>query len=222
MRPLRLGFSIFAFVFCLALGTSASATTTPSVNVKGPVALSVGTTVTWSAGLDVPVKPPMARLVSPPGSRPVYQYRWQIIQNGTEVVFRDFNTVSEISWIPVAEGSGTLTVIARDPTTLVTQTTSTPFSVTWPASATGSPAIIPGGNPLTAIYRSPCRTGHSVRARYAPVGTLLEAGTVTPWQTCATENATFIIAGMKASTTYEIAPEELPGVVTGTHLMFTT
>jgi hypothetical protein len=44
----------------------------------------------------------------------------------------------------------------------------------------------------------------------------------TPWQTCSSANATFIIAGMKASTAYAIATVDQQTAITGNQAIFTT
>ena len=117
---------------------------------------------------------------------------------------------------------GTLTVTARYPNSLATQSSTISFTVTWPASASGSPAVIPAGNPLTAIYRAPCPAGDSVRAQFAPLGTGLASGMTTPPQTCTGTDATFIVAGMKASTTYVIIPQNSQGTAIAGQVTFTT
>jgi arylsulfate sulfotransferase len=122
----------------------------------------------------------------------------------------------------VQEGTGTVTVTTLDPSTQATQSATANFSVTWPASAPGSPAVIPAGNPLTAIYRSPCPSGHMVRAQFAPIGTLPQNGMSTPYFSCTGANASFIIAGMRASTSYTIAPQDSQGTALGGAVTFTT
>ena len=220
MPSIRTGFLFTS----LCLVTSISGRAATKIILNGPFSLPIGTAATWTATVDGSPSPVRAHgEVAALARAPVdFQYRWEVIQNGNEIIFRDFNTVPSISWIPADEGSGTLVVIARNPSTLATETATADFLVSWPSTSTGDSAVIPAGNPLTALYRAPCPAGHSVRAQFAPMGSSLTGGMATPWKSCAGGTTTFIIAGMKASTAYSIAYQDSQAPATGGQVTFTT
>jgi arylsulfate sulfotransferase len=130
------------------------------------------------------------------------QYRWVITQNGTNVVFRDFNTTSTITYTPLQEGPYTVTVTARNAANPGdTDTVSTTLTASSLLSGTAQ-KVTGTNNPLVAIYSATCTSGSNIRVFFSAPGTQQFA---TPIQPCVTgKSVNFIIAGMRANTTYNL------------------
>ena len=185
-----------------------------SVNLSHPSATSqpVGTAVTWTA--------------TNAGSASItLQYRWVIAQNGVNVVFRDFNTTSTISYAPLQEGLYTVSVTARDAHNLSDTDTDSFTYAASPLLAGSTPKVTATHNPLVAIYSATCPSGSKIRVFFAPNGTLVTSGFATPIQPCVSgKSVNFIIAGMRANTTYKLAHQIQTGFTFsfGPMLQFTT
>lgn len=199
-----------------------SATVAITLLSPGGTSKPVGTAVQWTASNAF-------------NNGEALQYRWVITQNGSTVVFRDFNTTATISYAPIREGSYTVTVTGRNPANVNdTDTVSATYSANslLPAqhaaslllASSASPTVAATSNPLVAIYRATCASG-TMRVFFAPAGTSITSGFATPSQTCGGATAlSFLIAGMRANTTYSLQHQVQSGFTftAGPTLSFTT
>jgi len=179
-----------------------------------------------SGGASEPVGTPVFWTATNAAGTATLQFRWVITQNGTNVVFRDFNTTSIISYAPVQEGSYTVTVTARNPANFGdADTVSTTYTATSLLKAGGAPNVAGTHNPLIAIYSATCASGSNIRVFFARDGTPVTSGFATPIKACTSgKSVNFIIAGMRASTTYNLAQQIRSGSTSsfGPTLQFTT
>jgi hypothetical protein len=186
----------------------------PTVVIANPAQPSapVGTAVLWSATASDPE----------PGA---LRYRWEIAVNGTDVMFRDYNANTSVTWAPVQEGAYTVIVTARNSTTGSTSTAQLTYSATSLLNGGTTPLATATANPLVAIYSSLCPAGSNIRVLFAPAGTPIQNGMSTPYKPCAgAASVNLVIAGMRAVTTYQMYQQVATGftVTTGPLVNFTT
>ncbi len=202
--------TLSALVAGTACFASVNVSLTPSVSSGAPV----GTTVLWTAH---------ATDTTNPNASFVYQYSFGP-SGGQMLVRRDFYIYKNFPWTPTdSEGAYDAQVIARNVSTGVTGTATVIFNVSSRVTG-GSPVVSPTNHPLVALYSMPpCPTGKSVRVRFKGPGDPI-------WQSTQTKNCTgssslnFYVAGMRASTTYEIQHDLINGPFTtsGPIFNFTT
>ena len=118
-----------------------------------------------------------------------------------------------------------VTVVARDAANESdTQTLSASFTASSLLGSGTIPVVTATQNPLVAIYSLTCSSG-SARVMFAQTGTSITQGTATPSKPCVSgQSVNFIIAGMKANTTYTLMHEVASGTTLspGPQLQFTT
>ena len=182
-KTILFGAAVYLMLAALPLG-AVSITLTHSGG--GPV----GQLVTWTA-------------TNAGSAGTTLQFRWVITQNGANVVFRDFNTTSTISYAPLQEGSYTVTVTARNAANFGdTDTTSATVTATSLLKSGNAPNVTGTHNPLVAIYTATCASGSNIRVFFSAPGAQQFS---TPYQPCVTgKSVNFIIAGMRATTTYNL------------------
>ncbi len=202
-------FAIYAISFGAACLGSVNVTLTPSVSSGA----QVGTTVTWTA-----------RATDTTRSSATFTYQFSVGPSGQSLqVVRDFYTFNTFPWTPSqSEGIYDVEVVVRS-STGATGSTRDVFSVT--SRVTGSePVVSRTSHPLVALYSMPpCPAGHTGRVRFK-----LPSATV--WQVTSTKACTgntslnFYIAGMRASTYYQLQQDVLNGpfATPGPILSFTT
>jgi arylsulfate sulfotransferase len=204
--------SICPLLAYLAAGSFLQAAPSAALTVPVQPSAPVGTPVNWTA----------TATDTDPGD---IRYRWEISGNGTDLVFRDYNVSSSISWIPIQEGPYTVIVTARNLTTGLTSAAQVSYSATSLLNGGQTPVVTATGNPLVAIYSSVCPNGSNIRVIFAPVGTPLQNGMSTPYKPCAGPlSVNVVIAGMKASTTYQMYQQVSTGftLTAGAVVNFTT
>jgi len=190
----------------------------PSLSAPQPI----GTSITWT----------VTATDSNPGPL-TFQFN-VAAPGGSFALARDFNvgTLSSGTWtsLPFAwtptfsEGSYQIQVVIEDFTTLQTATHTAYFQVT-PLVSGSTPVVLPTANPLVALFSAPaCATGSSMRVWFQQQSQGA-SGTATNWVPCHPPTTmTFEVAGMYASTAYNMYSQTLTGgqAVNGPTLSFTT
>jgi len=188
-------------------------TITLSPSLPSPELL--GTSVLWTA------------TVSGGQQGHTYDYQFSIARSGQNQIVRDFNTPNNFTWVPwTVEGTYTVTVVVRD-------ITSQPYTVYPPVSQqyviqpivtqNGQSAVNGTTHPLVALFSAgPCTVGHSIRVRFHQSGQ--QASLTTNAVPCSSSSANFLVAGMLASTEYEMHWEEFASnfLNSGPDVAFTT
>src|SRR5689334_19057522 len=172
-----------------------------------PLSAAVVITLSHPGGTSQPVGTPVQWTATNAGSAGItLQFRWVITQNGANVVFRDFNTTSTISYAPVKQGPYTVTVTGRDAAHVTdTDTASVSYAASSLLTGSGPKVTAYKNNPLVAIYSAACASGNNIRVFFARSGIPITGGFATPIRPCVTgKSVNFIIAGMRADTTYNL------------------
>lgn len=210
-QPAKASFARAALLVAFT-GIPLSATVVVGLSHPNGTSQPVGTPVHWTA-------------TNAANDGKTLQFKWVITQNGSTVVFRDFNTTATISYAPLQEGAYTVTVTGRDAAHITdTDTVSASYSASSLLKPSGAPNVAATQNPLVAIYTAACASG-TMRVFFAPVGTAITSGFATPPQRCVSgRSANFIIAGMRANTTYNLIHQIQSGFSFsgGPMLQFTT
>ena len=174
----------------------------------------MGTMITWTA----------SATDSNPG--PV-TYKFEVALPGSNQPFSlvsDFNLGITLNWTPNAwAGTYQIRVTARD--YLAGETAQTVSNFTVKALVTGSqPVVTATANPLIALFGAPsCPVGSFMRVGFEASGST--EMTYTNFRTCHAGTMNFYIAGMRASSTYNMHYEVATGstiVPNSTILPFTT
>ena len=120
------------------------------------------------------------------------------------------------------EGTYTVSVVARNTTTLNTATTSVSYAFTSRVTG-GVPVAHSTANPLVALFSAPgCPSGSSMYVKFATTGVPTNR---TSAQSCTPSlSMNFYVAGMLASTTYQLTPITVTGSTStpGPTVSFTT
>jgi arylsulfate sulfotransferase len=182
----------------------------------------IGTSITWTAAATDSNAGPLA-----------FQFNVAAPQRSLALA-ADFNLGKQgprawisqpFVWTPTGvEGVYQVQVVAKDFTSGETASKSVRFQVS-PLVTAGQPAVVPAANPLVALFSSPsCPAGSTMRVSFQP-----ESKTAPPaftnWVNChPPATVTFEIAGMYASTTYNLFSQtRTAGKITnGPALTFTT
>ena len=171
----------------------------------------VGTTTKWKART-VPV---VAGI----------QYKFSVSRSGQPyMILRDYSDLSdEVEWTPMQEGAYIMKVVARNPATQETAQTTKGYVVTSRVGPSGSPVVSRLPHALVALYSAgPCSLGQ-MRVIYGKSGGPLQQAT--PEKPCEQGlSMNFLVAGMRANTTYSIQHELRTGssIQKGPVLAFTT
>ncbi len=136
---------------------------------------------------------------------------------------RDFNLANTLSWGPLQEGSYAVMVTVKSSFEAGDSTSAVvPFAIQ--SLVTGDHAVVsPTLNPLVALYSVPPCDGGSVYVKFRPQSDTSDF----PWKSTNTlpcapgQSRNFLIAGMLASTTYEMAHVNCDGSLSPS-LFFTT
>jgi hypothetical protein len=182
----------------------------------------IGTPITWT----------VTATDSSPGPL-TFQFN-AAAQNQVLSLVKDFNagtlsggtwTSQPFVWVPTGiEGTYQVQVVIKDFATGETDSQTTQFVVR-PLVTGSSPVVASTANSLVALFSAPaCAAGSSMRVSFRQQ-TANSPATNTRWVTCRpAASSTFEIAGMYASTTYQMrAQTNTGGVVTnGPILKFTT
>lgn len=178
----------------LALVFAGSAGAQISLSPDPPSGAPVGTQITWTAN----------------GTDGKF-YRFSVEHpDGSVMTARDFDIYPFFKWTPMDEGRYRISVTARDAATGDLCSASEPYLVS--SLVTGrDPVITPTQHPLVALYSVPaCKPGKKVRVQFRPQA----EGTwqATPCKkTRRHKSVNFLVAGMKAETTYEMRHEIIMG-----------
>ncbi len=139
-----LNFLLLFFIFVAASLTAATVTLT------APTAVSpqpVGTALQWSVGFtDIPG---------------TVEYSWIVTTpDGLTSVVSDYETETKFTYMPLQDGVYTITVRAKDTSTLTEQAeASLPYTASSLITGT-SPTITATSNPFVVIYSAPCAAGN--------------------------------------------------------------
>ncbi len=196
--------SLNAFLLTLVVGTSCLAsvnvTLSPSVSSGAPV----GTTVLWTA-----------HATDTANSNATFVYQFKLGPSGGALqVRRDFYVYNTFPWTPSnSEGTYDIQVIARNLRTGVTGTSTAVFDIASRVSG-GTPVVSSTAHPLVAFYSMPaCPAGRTARVRF-------KLPTDSAWQSTSLKSCTgssslnFYVAGMRASTTYQLQHDVINGPLT--------
>lgn len=174
----------------------------------------LGTVITWTAtATDSNPGPVTYRFeVAPAGSNPTFS------------LITDFSLGNTLSWTPnIVEGTFLIRVTARDYLAGKTAHAVSNFAVN-PLVAGDQPVVVSTPNPLIALFSAPtCPAGSSMRVGFELSGSTQM--TYTNFRSCHTGSMNFYIAGMLASSTYNMHYEVKTGstiVPDSTILPFTT
>jgi arylsulfate sulfotransferase len=217
IRLLKVSLVLTLAIFLTGVATAATRApnVTIALNPSVPSPSLLGTNITWTA------------TISGGQQGHSYDYQFSAALQGQNQVVRDFNTPNSFLWVPwTVEGTYVVSVVARD----VTQQ---PYIVYPPVSAqyvikpivttAGQSAVNITNHPLVAMFSAgPCTVGHSIRVRFRQSGS--QATSVTNSVPCSSSSANFLVAGMLATTPYEMHWEEFGTnyLNSGPDLAFTT
>ena len=212
MKPLRIAAAAMTAFFVLlspAIGRAESNTCTVSLTASKPSPQLVGDRVIWTAA------------AANCGDAPVYQYK--VATTGEFRVARDFSLANTLAWAPMQEGAYQVKVTVKASFD-TTDATSTVVSGATTSRVTGNQAVVtPALNPLVALYSAPACENGSVHVQFRATS----APSDSPWTTTNTlpcvsgQSRNFVVAGMLAATTYEMAHAKDDGTVSPS-LFFTT
>jgi hypothetical protein len=183
----------------------------PTVTIKPSAASGqpVGTTITWTAG-------------STGLKTPVYQFSVSV-GTGAAAVVRDFSKSPSFSWTPMHEGSYTITATAEDGFGNVVSTVKTAaYKVA--SRVKGSTATVSAtANPLVALYSAPACASGTVTVQFRAA-----ADTTGAWQSMAPrpcvagQSVNVLVAGLQASTKYDLRDTLSSTKATSAPVSFTT
>ena len=211
MKALRFAaLEIFAAVFVLfspATGIAESNTCTVSLTPSKPSPQLVGERVVWTA------------VAANCGALPVYQYK--VATTGGFRVVRDFNLGNTLTWASMEEGPYQIKVTVKD-NFGATDSTSSVVGGELNSRVSGTQAVItPALNPLVALYSAPACNHGSVHVQFRAVSDT-NAWAVTNELPCIPgQSSNFVVAGMLANTSYEMAHVTSDGT-TSPSQVFTT
>ena len=169
-----------------------------SVNLTSltPPNQTVGTTITWLATPEIA------------SDSLVYQFSIAVVGGEFKIV-RDYSVFAAFQWTPMEEGLYEIRVVLKDRANGDTATAISPYTVL-PVVTGANRAVASTINPLVALYSMPsCDSGY-VRVRYRAQADLFWQ--YTHWRLCKPgKTINFHVAGMRATTTYEMQDEWLNG-----------
>ncbi len=128
---------------------------------------------------------------------------------GPYTIVRDFNSSNNFEWTQLQEGAYAIQATVRNNAT--NQTSQSLLPVTLTSRVAGSAAVISTTrNPLVALYSAPpCNTGSRIRVRFQKAGAT--AWQATPYTNCTGLSNNVYVAGMYATTTYNMRHDILTG-----------
>jgi hypothetical protein len=200
--------SVMALVSLDARAATAQPTgCTVSLQPSVPAPQLVGTRMTWTA------------TAANCGAAPVYQFDVAAGSEGRErtgsehergrhrfTMVRDFSLDNSFKWAPMEEGGYEVKVAVKDGFDAVTATSTVVLHEVTSRVAGYQAVVTPTLNPLVALYSAPpCRHG-DMRVRFRPASGPPD----TPWTSTNTlpcergQSRNFVVAGMRANTTYEM------------------
>jgi hypothetical protein len=195
---------------CLAAGSLGAAVTTPTISPSLASPRSLGTTITFTTSAS-----------DTDAGNIRFRFRTRP-SGGTFTIVRDFAPNTTLAWTPNdTDGLFEIEVTAENTSTLSTATNSLIYQVT--PLATVAPLVNPTSHPLVALYSAPpCAAGSSMRVRFKLVADV--AWQSTNLKPCGATSMNFYVAGMRASSTYQLRHDVIHGasITTGPTLTFTT
>jgi arylsulfate sulfotransferase len=199
------------FFALLLLCGNADAAITATFSAVSPSPAPMGSVTHWTAASDAP--------------NPA-EYRWSVTKpNGLTSIVVDFDSISSFDYMPLMEGSYTLTLDVRDTVTLDQGSASATFVASSLQTSPSVPVVSSTANSLVALFSTTCSSGN-LRVYFAPNGiTPLLSGTATTAQPCfAGHSIAVIVAGMKPNTQYTLQQQVSNGFAlqNGTFFSFTT
>jgi len=197
-------YSVVTMAVALLIGTETAATLTPDL----PSGQEVGTTITWIA--DVQGAETLRFKIENP--------------DGTTTMARDFFKIDPVSrllqWTPLEEGTYYIVAEARDSAKTPLASERELFVIN-PIATPEQPVRTTSTNhPLVALYSTLCIPGQELLVQFRPSG---GSWTDTLPKTCRdqTLSVSFLVAGMKPETTYEMR-HVITGVGAGLSVAFAT
>lgn len=151
----------------------------------------VGTSVHWTASSDAANSA---------------EYRWIVTKpSGTTSIVTDFDPASGFNYMPLMEGSFTITVAVKDSVTSDQGSASVTFSATSLQTIPSAPMVSATSNSLIALYSTTCTSGN-LRVYFAPQGInpMISGMATSPQQCLAGHSLATIVAGMKPNTQYTL------------------
>ncbi len=201
-----------ALILAAGAPSMRAAVSITSLSPNLPAPQPVGTSVTFTA----------AASDSDPGE---LRYRFRIQPpGGAFAMLSDYTSSPSVVWTPSdTNGIYQIEVSVLNRATQSTQATTASYTVS--SRVTGStPVVSPTAHPLVGLYSAPsCAAGSTMRVRFKLPSDVL-------WQSTAlkscngTTSMNFYIAGMRASTSYQMRHDVITGpmVASGPILTFTT
>ena len=204
--------SVFAMLFSPVMASAASNSCTISLTPSAPSPQFVGQQIVWTT------------TATNCGDTPVYQYQVAFKSEKPKFrITRDFSLANTLKWEPLQEGSYSIMVTVKSSFDSQDLTSAVvPDEIR--SLVTGDQAAVTATlNPLVALYSAPSCGDGSIYVNFRPVSD----GNDLPWKntntlTCASGlSANFLVAGMLANTTYEMAHVTSDGTMSPS-LFFTT
>ena len=205
----------WAKVCCALIGFvgMARGSVTVTINASATGGVPVGTPISLSA---------TASDSAQPSAVLTYQYNVQAPGSNSFALLKDYYSTKTFTWAPTAREGVYVIQVNVQSSSGDTGSAQLPISVV--SRVMGStPVVSATQNPLVALYSAPpCAGGSRVRVRFkGPGATIWQA---TPYQNCNGFSLNFLIAGMTASTTYQLQQDQYRGPFNtpGPVLSFTT
>jgi len=188
--------SAFAMLIFPVMGRAQSTICTISLTPSTSSPQLVGQRVVWTA------------TATNCGAAPVYQYKVAIASASPKFrMARDFSLANTLAWGPLQEGSYAVMVTVKGSFNSG-DSTSAVVSFAIHTLVTGGQAVVtPTLNPLVALYSAPPCDDGSIYVKFRPVSDTNDL----PWKTTNTlpcahgQSRNFLVAGMLANTSYEMA-----------------
>ena len=189
--------SVIALAFLGAPAATAQPTgCTVSLQPSAPSPQLVGQRIVWTAA------------AANCGAAPVYQFKVADPADGLSLfaIVRDFSLDNAFAWAPMHEGAYAVEVSVKEGFD-ATQVTSAVVSDTVDSLVTGQDAVVTATlNPLVALYSAPACEHGAMHVLFRPTGLPDAEWTATHTLRCQpNQSLNFVIAGMLANTTYEMA-----------------
>ena len=188
--------SAVAMFLSPAIGRAESTSCTISLTPSKPSPQAVGEPVVWTA------------TAADCGDAPVYQYKVAFTSANPKFrMARDFGLANTLAWGPLQEGTYSVMVTVKSSFD-AGDSTSAVVSDEIHSLVTGDQAVVtPTLNPLVALYSAPPCDNGPIYVQFRPVSDTNDL----PWKNTNTlpcahgQSRNFLVAGMLANTSYEMA-----------------
>ena len=203
---------VFAMFLFPVMGRAESTSCTISLTPSKPSPQLVGELVVWTS------------TATNCGDTPVYRYKVAFTSESSKFrTARDFSLSNTLAWGPLAEGSYSVMVTVKSSFDATDSTSAVVADEIHSLVAAGQAVVTPTLNPLVALYSVPPCDDGSVNVKFRPVSETNDL----PWKATNTlacahgQSRNFLVAGMLANTSYEIAHVNGDGSLSAS-LFFTT